>query len=182
VLTYPDEVKNCQLSTIGFYKDLAGHFDNESFQDNDGAIFRNKLFRKNYDLTKEYRPEGARFFGRLHLDLSSIDTGLPFNTKARIELVRNSDAFVLMKEPNDNEQYRIEITSCYLYLPTAQLSAPVYTELSHLLSDKNASLHFRKTEVRTLSIPRDKIEYNSDILFPADIPCRLIFAFIGIEL
>lgn len=121
VLSYPDEVKYCQLSTSGFYKDLSGHFDPKDFKENDGALFRNNLFRERYDSTKPYRKDGARFFGRLHLDLSSIDTGIPFGTKIRIELKKSADAFVLMREEGDSENYRIQITSCYLYIPIAQL-------------------------------------------------------------
>lgn len=178
VLSYPDEVKNCQLSTNGFYKDLSGHFANSEYDNNDGASFRNKHFRVNFDENKPYSPKGARFFGRLHLDLSSIETGLPFGSKVRIELVKNNDAFVINREPNDTENYKIDITDCYLYLPIAQLSASVYNELSNVLKNKSAALHFRKTEVRVLPIPRDKIEFNSDNLYPDDIPCRIIVAFV----
>lgn len=178
LLSYPDEVKNCQLSTQGFYKDLSGHFGPESFQSNDGAVFRNKLFRVNYESTKPYSSEGARFFGRLNLDLTSIETGLPFGTKVRLELKKANDSFVLMREAADTEQYKIVITSCYLYLPVALLSAPVYNELSNVLTNKSATLHFRKCEIRTLTIPKSKLEFNSDILYPDDIPCRLIFAFV----
>lgn len=118
VLSYSDEIKNCQLSTQGFYKDLNNHFNDCT--DNDGAIYRNRLFRKNYDSTKEYSKDGARFFGRLNIDLSSIDTGLPFGTKVRIELKKQSDEFVLMRESTDTENYKIKITDCYLYIPIAE--------------------------------------------------------------
>ena len=59
-----------------------------------------------------------------------------------------------------------------------QVNAPVYTELSTILSHKSASLHFRKTEIRLLSVPKDKLEYNSDLLYPDDSPCRITFAFV----
>lgn len=176
VLSYHDEIKNCQLSTSGFYKDLAGHFD--EFTDNDGAAFRNQLFRQKYKESGPYKSEGTRFFGRLHLDLSSIDTGLPFGTKVRLELLKSSDAFMLMREKDDNENYKIKITACYLFLPIAQLSAPVYTELKSVLENKSASLHFRKVEVRPITVPKGKIEFNSDLLYPDDVPCRLICAFV----
>ena len=91
---------------------------------------------------------------------------------------KNPDEFVLMSEPNDTEKYKIRITDCYLCLPIAQLNAPVYTELSTILSHKSASLHFRKTEIRLLSVPKDKLEYNSDLLYPDDSPCRITFAFV----
>jgi len=43
---------------------------------NSGFYSRNRLFRKNFKADGEYKKEGARFFGKLNLDLVSIDTGL----------------------------------------------------------------------------------------------------------
>jgi len=83
-----------------------------------------------------------------------------------------------MREPNDTENYQMKIDACYLYVPIAQVSAPVYNEISTILSTRPSSLHFRKTEIRLLPIPKGKTEYNSDHLFPDNTPCRLIFCFI----
>ena len=165
-MSYCDEVKNCQLSTQGYYKDLSSHFDNAAYDVNDGASHRSKCFRTNYDDSKPYREDGAKFFGRLHLDLVSIDTGLPFGTKVHIELEKSKDSFVLMREPTDTENYKIVITHCYLYVPIAQLSIPVYNELSSIMTTKSVALHFRKTEIRPLTIPAYKTEFCSDNLFP----------------
>ena len=74
---------------------------------------------KNSD-TKEYRSDGVRFFGRLYLDLHSLDSGLPPQTKAQIQLVKNKSSFVLMREKSDTENYEIKITQCNLFVPIAQ--------------------------------------------------------------
>lgn len=83
-----------------------------------------------------------------------------------------------MREANDNEDYKIVITSCNLYIPVAQVSASVYNELNSLITSKSIALNFRRTEVRLLAIPREKEEFNSDNLFPNDVPCRVIFCFV----
>jgi len=46
-----------------------------------------------------------------------------------------------------------------------QVSAPVYTEISTVLAKKSVSMHYRRTEVRLVTMPKDKIEFNSDQLF-----------------
>jgi len=81
-------------------------------------------------------------------------------------LEKSKDSFVLMREPTDTENYKIVITHCYLYVPIAQLSIPVYNELSSIMTTKSVALHFRKTEIRPLTIPAYKTEFCSDNLFP----------------
>jgi len=62
-----------------------------------------------------------------------------------------------------------------------QLSAPVYTELSSILAKKSVSMHYRRTEIRLLSLTRDKIEFVSDQLFSDEMPCRIIVFFVEEE-
>lgn len=83
-----------------------------------------------------------------------------------------------MKEASDSEEYKIKITECNLYVPIAQASATVFNELSSILASKSVALHYRRTEIRPLAIPKEKEEFNSDNLFPDEVPCRLIFCFV----
>jgi len=170
LFSYSDEFKNAQLASVGYYKDISGHMDD--FGVNTGAQQRNRLFRKNGDDDEDYRSEGVKFFGRLQLDLVSLDCGIPPGTKVQIQLVKSPSKFVLNREKTDKENYRIQIVECYLYVPIAQVSAPIYNEISSVLARKSVSLHFRKTEIRPLSIPRNKEDFYSESLFPDDIPCR----------
>lgn len=55
-LSYSNEYKTCQLSTTGYYKDLAGHMSNSDFEINSGFAKRNTLFRIDNDEAKEYDP------------------------------------------------------------------------------------------------------------------------------
>ena len=98
---------------------------------NQGFGSRNKLFRVGGLRTGAYKPEGARFFGKLNLDLSSCESGLPPGTKVRIELDKAPDSFILFKDPSDTEEYKFKILDCVLYVPIAQLSLPVFNQLNH---------------------------------------------------
>jgi len=162
------------LETHGYYPDTAGFFDSTNPDINSGFGNRNKLFRKNFTKTGEYKSNGARFIGRLNLDLVSCETGLPFGTKVKIELDKAPDAFVLMRESTDTENYKFKILECNLFVPVAQLALPVFNQLSSLLAEKSVELHYRKTDIREISLPNGKAEYFSDNLFSDDVPCRII--------
>lgn len=76
-LSFSSQVKSSILETQGYYTDFAPFFSSANPQENSGFALRNKLFRVDYKDKGEYREEGVRFFGKLNLDLISIDTGLP---------------------------------------------------------------------------------------------------------
>jgi hypothetical protein len=92
-------------------------------------------------------------------------------------LDRSDDAFVLMAKENDSEKYKLQILNISLYVPVAQLASATFSELNTILTRKNepksVGIHYRRLEVRQISLPRNKIEYNSDGLFnDCDMPCR----------
>ena len=58
------------------------------------------------------------------------------------------------------------------------MSAPIYAELSSVLAKKSVSMHYRRTEVRLLTITKDKLEFVSDQLFSDEMPCRLVVFFV----
>ena len=99
-------------------------------------------------------------------------------TNVRIELKKADDAFLLMKELTDTEAYQFKLTDCILHVPVAQLALPVFNQLSSLLAEKPVVLHYRKTEIREVSLPKHKREYFSENLFSSDIPCRVVVCLI----
>ena len=165
VLTYSQIIKDTQLSQQGWYSDLSSHM--ESDNNNSGFNQRNSAFRKNFKTNEIYRPEGATFFARLLHDLVSAEAGLPPNTKVKIELEKASDEFLLMKQAGDTEKYKLKITNICLYIPIAQLSAAVFNELNIFMTQKNdpqpVGIHYRRTEVRPITFPKNKQEYFSGI-------------------
>ena len=65
----------------------------------------------------------------------------------------------------------------------AQLSAPVFQEINTIITRKNEpkaiGIHYRRIEVRPISLPRNKEEYNSDGLFTdSDLPCKIVLCFV----
>ena len=175
VLTYSTEVKTAQLQTQGFYPDVTDHM--EAVDDNSGYQDRMSLFRQDYDQTGDYKKDGTTLFGRLLHDLVSCTTGLPPNTKIKFELDRSDDSFVIMSKDDDPEKYKLKILNIALYVPVAQLSNSVFSEINAILTRKNEpkafGIHYRRLEVRPISLPRNKLEYNSDGLFvDSDLPVK----------
>ena len=142
-----------------------------------------RLSRKKYTVSNKEQSRQSiqstwgEIFGKLHLDLISCTTGLPPGTKVQIELDRASDDFVLMKAATDTEDYQLEL-HCNLFVPIAQLSTALFSEIGSTFAHRSISLHFRRVEVRQISLPREKEEYCSDILFTDDMPCRIVVCFI----
>jgi hypothetical protein len=111
---------------------------------------------------------------------------LPPNTKVKIELERSSDSFFLMVPETDKEKYKVKLRSISLFIPVAQLSSAVFNEINTILARKNDpkafSLHFRKVEIRPITIPKGKVEFYTDTLFPdASLPCRIVVCFIATD-
>ena len=184
VLTYSTQVKSAQLATQGFYPDLSDHMG--PVTDNSGFNDRMCLFRKKYDETAEYKSNGTTLFGRLMHDLVSCQSGLPPNTKVKFELDRADDTFVILSTTEDNEKYKLKILNIALFVPVAQLSSSVFSQISSIMTSKTdpkaIGIHYRRVEVRPFSLPRNKLEYNSDGLFSdSDSPCRIVICFVKSE-
>lgn len=181
-LTYNNLVKAAQLSTQGWYSDLSGHFGPEDT--NSGWVERMNLFRVNYSEDGEYRKNGITLFGRLLHDLVSCESGLPPMTKVKIELDRSEDSFVLMCPTSDNEKYTLKILNVALFVPVAQLTEPVYREINSILTgqgkEQNAiAIHYRRVEIRNITLPKFKEEYYSDSLFSnCELPCKIVLCFV----
>lgn len=93
-------------------------------------------------------------------------------------LNRSDDDFVIMKESTDTDSYKIILLDCNLFVPIAQLSAPLFSEIGSTFSHEAITMHFRRIEIHTVSLPRSKEEFSSDILFTDDMPCRIIVCFV----
>ena len=82
-----------------------------------------------------------------------------------------------------SQNYKVKILNIALLVPVAQLSASVFNEISSILTRKNEpkaiGIHYRRVEVRPISLPRNKEEYNSDGLFTdSDLPCKIVLCFV----
>ena len=180
-LTYSNFVKAAQLGCQGWYSDVGSSMG--PGDDNTGWSERGTLFKKDYDFRESFKSNGTTLIGRLFHDLVSCETGLPPNTKVKIELDRSDDAFVFMCLEDDNEKYKLKLLNIALFVPVAQLSSQVFNEINTILTKKDEpkaiGIHYRRIEVRPISLPRNKEEYNSDGLFTdSDLPCKIVICFV----
>ena len=82
-----------------------------------------------------------------------------------------------MKPDTDTAKYKIRLLDIAIYIPIAQLSQSVFAEYNSLLTRPKdnkagaACLHFRRTEVRPVSIPVNAQEFYSG--------CKKIFRLEG---
>jgi uncharacterized membrane-anchored protein len=78
--------------------------------------------------------------------------GLPPNTKIRFEFERSSDKFLIMRQKNDDENYKVKILNLCLHVPVAQMSQPVFDEIKSVLARKDEpneiAIHYRRIEIR----------------------------------
>ncbi len=181
-LTYGPSVKSAQLTCQGWYSDMGNHMGPVPGT-NAGFTERNQLFREKYKDGAPYRASGVTLFGRLMHDLIACETGLPPNTKVRFDLDKSDSEFFLMSSDGDTEKYKFQIKNIALFVPVAQLSMPVYQEINSILARKNEPkaivIHYRRIEVRPISITKDKVDFYSDSLFPdSDLPCRIVLCFV----
>jgi hypothetical protein len=87
------------------------------------------------------------------------------------------NAFVILAKENDTEKYKLQLLNISLYVPVAQMASATFSELNTIMTRKNEpkaiGIHYRRLEVRQISLPRNKVEYNSDGLFnDSEMPCR----------
>jgi len=98
-------------------------------------------------------------------DLVSCESGLPPGCKVKFELEKSQDEFIIMSMDEDLEKYRMKILNISMYVPVAQLSLPLYNQISTLQAKQDVSIHFRRLEVRSINLPRNSEEFNSTTLF-----------------
>jgi hypothetical protein len=116
-------------------------------------------------------------------DLVGCETGIPPQNTVYIQLDKAENEFFLYTPDEDNEKYKFELSNVCLYVPVAQLSQSVYSEINSILvnpkEQRDITIHYRKLEVKTVSLPTDKQEFYTQSLFhDADLPCKIVVCFV----
>lgn len=87
---------------------------------------------------------------------------------------------MILKETNDTENYKLNLLYCALFVPVAQLSQSVFSELNSLLTKKDepVAIHYRNIEIRPLTITKSVHLFYSELLFTEDVPIRIVVVFV----
>ncbi len=163
-----------------FYQDNFGStLANQTAVGNSGFGSRMNKF-KVPDQTSFHQGE-VTVMGRLHTDLSSCQIGILPGVGMKVELTFSSSNFLIQKPVTDVDEYKIEIKRATLFCPVAQLSAEMFRHIEKKLDKDDARFYVTRSEVTNKSIPSHSAIYT-DALFPgANLPSKLILAFVKTE-
>jgi len=189
LLTFDPEVKAASMQSFGWAVDAStcmnADLNSTNTPLNNGFTTRNSFFRRNlkYSGTDcDYKPEGAHFIGRLDHELAGCGKPLPPLTPVHIQLHRAADDFYLMKNKDDTEKYRAIVTSLNLFVPVAFVQKELMDQFIARWPKEPVHYNFRRHSIMTLSVPRNKLEYYSDKLFPeSENPVRVYFFIVDSE-
>jgi len=115
LLSYGQEAKTSQLTSVMYYKDDAGQMDRTTFDDennvNGGLAKRRQLAA---------RSRVMDMMGRLHADIFFQDRYMLNEVGVRIKLIRNKDAFCLMGAG----EHKVNIMHASLFVRKVKLMRP----------------------------------------------------------
>ena len=146
LLTYGPEAKESQLTSSLFYKDTAGHMDDNNPLSENAT---NEGLKSRHAFIKTSR--SVDMIGTLHLDMMFQERLLLGGIDIKLKLNRSKDEFSLMSSTPDNN-YKVVITDASLYMRRVKLNPE--TALSHAktLESQTAKYPIQRVEVKTFSI------------------------------
>ena len=167
LLSYGSDAKDTQLAASMFIKDAAGSMeDGNPTADgaNSGLKKRHAFFAdgKNVDL-----------LGRIHADIFYQQKFIPNDVTLRIRLIRNKNNFCLMYS-TPNENYKINITDCKIYVRRVKVSPSVFTAHNKALQYGNAKYPIHRVICKTFTVPRGNLDSCQENLFSGQLPTRLV--------
>ena len=164
LLSYGQEAKATQLSCEQWYKDSSGHMDATQGTDNKGFVKR------------KLKAGGSSIIdmsGKLHIDMMFGERYVLNGVNTVIQLVRSSDAFVLMADgPNPN--YKMIVTEAILTVRKVTLSDTMKEVHIRGLNLHNAKYPIRRLDTFVYSVPQGNLTANQDNLFLSQLPKRLV--------
>ena len=167
LLSYGSESKNSQLSAALYSKDDAGKMDDANPLDAaaNGGLKKRRAYisgGKTVDL-----------LGRLHSDLFYQPKYLPNDVTIRIRLIRSKHNFCLMSA-TPNENYKINIKDCKIYVRKVKLSPSVFVAHAKALEHGNAKYPLHRAVCKTFTVPAGNLDCSQENLFSGQLPTRLV--------
>jgi len=172
LMSFGSDAKSSLLQSAGFYKDIASHIDkpNPVSGGNTGLTQR-------YNLTKSGKV--AEFIGPLHADVCQQDRLILNGVEVQVKLYPNKQAFCLISEAEDTEEFKLEITDASLYVCKVSVAPPVLIAHTQLLaSDNQARYPYHRTEIKQYTVSKGSFYWKAENLFQGAIPTSLVIFFV----
>ena len=161
--SFPLAAKNSYLGCTGYYSDVTGT------EHVHGHASRKPLFG---------RSKTAQFLSRIDCDLFNQELYLINNIELGIEITPNDDDFLIYAPgAADTNVYRVEITSCRMFVKTVELMDGLALDVARKLENLPARYALRKSQMKALFITEGRYELNAN-LFTEQVPRRVIFGMV----
>ncbi|XP_071959891.1 uncharacterized protein F54H12.2-like [Antedon mediterranea] len=169
LLTYGSDAKNTHLTGGLFHKDTAGKMDVADPTLAENAVNKGLKKRAQYI-------GGSRFvdlIGPIHCDIFFQDRMMLSGVDVKIKLHRSKNAFSLMS--SDAEAgFKIRLEDASLFVRKVRLNPSIALAHAKALERGPAKYPLRRVEVKTLTIPREKLSFTRESLYNGNLPKRLV--------
>ena len=110
------------------------------------------------------------FYVPLHCDMMSSNRLTPPGCNLRIRLHRNQDEFSLWRDPNSNQDYKIEIVDLQLKVRKIEVSDAVANNHFERSKKEVMIFPFSRCQSKTFSIPAGETRINIQGMFKGTLP------------
>ena len=159
--------KKSQLSSELYYRDTSHHFDD---RENSGHKIRSFT----------YLSKTLDMMGKLHCDLMNMSRYLINAFDVKIRLIKSNEAFHLLSDGTVNYKTN-NIDNISLFVRKVKLNPVVALSHSKALLTSNAKYPFKRTLIKSFSIPQGQLSATKNNLFSNQLPTRVIVFFVNSE-
>ena len=160
------------METAGYFEDTASEMD--TLGDSNIGFKRR---REMYKLGEGEYALSQSIIGRLPCEFTSPFAGIINGVNCKISLTLANPDFVIMTDSAKKIKYKIK--SALLYAPVACLQEDLYIQMSKEIERKEAIIHYDRKECLQFNIPKNTLNWVSDVLFPSgNLPSKLCIVFV----
>ena len=156
------------MQAIGWYKDEAGKFDDET---NSGFVSRSKLIKGS---------KVCQLYGPLDLDFFRQSRYLLSNTGMRLKLTPNKPEF-LLNAYGSTADFKIHMEDITLYIRRVAVNQSVIKGHNTGINTQNVLYPVQHTKLVTFTIPKGQQSFMKDNLFPSEAPKLLLVSMVDNE-
>ena len=165
LLNYAHDVKDCQLQSEGYYKDVAFFFDDVTA--NGGHMQRKSLTEAGV----------ADFESTLHIDVAQQPKAILNGVQTTVRLYQSDDSFRLMS--TEGATYRVEIVDAIFKACKVKVKPSVLVAQDEVLLKTPAVYPYWQSDIRTFGIAQGSYTFSVDDMFQGRVPAKLFVGFVS---
>lgn len=173
LLSYGSDAKKSQLTAEGYYRDVAGAFNegnpHAANLHNTGLRQRNALITGGRTLD---------LIGGLHSDLFMQERFLLPDINVGIKLARQKHSYALISD-DAAPDYKVNVLDCKLYVRKAKINPSAYLAHAKMLQTVTCKIPVRRTIVKAYGLPvgcRDNVNEN---VCSGQVPSKAFVTFVS---